>query len=1319
MATLSVKAANDQDFNIAKKVSSDQTNTSGNETMLDDIVDVTEDDLPDAKDSDTDSDSYWSPVDESEELVNASSSFMVHATDECMTEDIIHTAVLKTVDSVSERGEKMIVPDSENALLEGGKVQPNYIEEGLDGSPDAESLVPDKSVKASKNFDEESCDTFGGEITKTEMQTVGSECKGDLGVIDEGKETSSEDETSTFQNYHKSYAENLLKKTRVNSEFSNDSVDAVVRSMSKRKPAMSIEKCLGGYDIVDQFDVKVSQRTEFVNPPDSVNLIGKLQAVAIGIRRSMSFRKPKVQNDEFEIRERSRRTKSDTWAFKRNPIDDFVNLNYHKREEKDGEVVEVIVVSPKSKRKKDTNRNNSTIDEVVMDGRGKDIGKGSVAYDDVDIGSARDVIDSPASCKHPLVLADDVDVISLSGFEDKTTISENEVETNKEEPSKDISDAINKPQPVRPPRRKQKSSAFQSSPMKRGSSESELYQSIGAGLLGIDQGNRLKSTSTYDFKAVGSENASKRNSEDNIFKSFLPFLDEKKKTLSGQSSKTLPADKEKLYLFTDAFPTQIPDFPQDKRSLIANEIFTTERTFVRGLELLVQLFKKKALQLGQLDSKEADIVFSNVNEILDFNKGILDEVYQRLSNWSDDQIIGDIFFNHASKFKVYAKYCQNYDASEEFVKYRMKKKKEFEAFIQSCLCNPSCQIGLSLPSYLITVVQRTPRYILLLKDLLKKTSSSHPDYENLGKAVKAMEEVATYINNQLKLSQSEKALAALQQQIIGLKAYYFSGRTLVHEGPVCLMNIKRTYQCVLFNDLLVFASKGESKQSEVDLVLDLRVVWFQDLEDLDPQTTKEDAIGLYTPDRPYTIYVGANAAKKLWLQHLRSAVLAHNFDGVATQGSEISKRKASHTYKNGSVYSGEFLESKREGEGTMMWPNQMTYRGNWIDDERNGEGTLEYGTGEVYEGEFKDDKLHGYGCCRYSNGDKYSGRFKAGVRHGEAKLEFENGDVFEGTFENDRIDGQGKLICKNGMEYNGSWKRNMRSGFGILKMSNGDVYEGNFKNDSFNGEGILRYSTGAIYQGKFVDGQRCGEGTYSDSDGTSYKGSWLDDLKDGTGSLTYPNGDTFEGCFVEGQKCGMGKMTYSDGRCYNGQWKHDHINGFGVMEFKDGSKYDGNWVSMQRCGQGKQVYANGSVYQGEWEYDMPSGKGTLEFPSAMKYKGEWLRGKRHGNGTLSDPSNSYKYQGGWKNDRKEGKGIEMIYGVLYEGTFKNDMRSGHGIETAHDTTTFEGNWRFGQKHGKGSKRLLNGMVQRQYWHMGSLIECPVLVPREVPPVKRS
>ena len=46
--------------------------------------------------------------------------------------------------------------------------------------------------------------------------------------------------------------------------------------------------------------------------------------------------------------------------------------------------------------------------------------------------------------------------------------------------------------------------------------------------------------------------------------------------------------------------------------------------------------------------------------------------------------------------------------------------------------------GLTLPSYLITVIQRIPRYILLLKDLIKKTNNEHPDYSNLVKAQEMM-----------------------------------------------------------------------------------------------------------------------------------------------------------------------------------------------------------------------------------------------------------------------------------------------------------------------------------------------------------------------------------------------------------------------------------------------------------------------------------------------------------------------------------------------------------------------------------------------------
>ena len=44
-------------------------------------------------------------------------------------------------------------------------------------------------------------------------------------------------------------------------------------------------------------------------------------------------------------------------------------------------------------------------------------------------------------------------------------------------------------------------------------------------------------------------------------------------------------------------------------------------------------------------------------------------------------------------------------------------------------------------------------------------------------------------------------------------------------------------QCILFNDILVFAL-GDSRQSTVELQLNLEAVWIEDLEDLDPQTSQ-------------------------------------------------------------------------------------------------------------------------------------------------------------------------------------------------------------------------------------------------------------------------------------------------------------------------------------------------------------------------------------------------------------------------------------------------------------------------------------------------
>jgi hypothetical protein len=60
----------------------------------------------------------------------------------------------------------------------------------------------------------------------------------------------------------------------------------------------------------------------------------------------------------------------------------------------------------------------------------------------------------------------------------------------------------------------------------------------------------------------------------------------------------------------------------------------------------------------------------------------------------------------------------------------------------------------SLDSFLIMPVQRIPRYILLLSELKKHTPSDHPDYPKITEAWTSMQEVANYVNEKKRESES-------------------------------------------------------------------------------------------------------------------------------------------------------------------------------------------------------------------------------------------------------------------------------------------------------------------------------------------------------------------------------------------------------------------------------------------------------------------------------------------------------------------------------------------------------------------------------------
>ena len=56
----------------------------------------------------------------------------------------------------------------------------------------------------------------------------------------------------------------------------------------------------------------------------------------------------------------------------------------------------------------------------------------------------------------------------------------------------------------------------------------------------------------------------------------------------------------------------------------------------------------------------------------------------------------------------------------------------------------------------------------------------------------------------------------------------------------------------------------------------------------------------------------------------------------------------------------------------------------------------------------------------------------------------------------------------------------------------------------------------------------------------------------------------------------------------------------------------------------------------------------------------------------------------------------------YRGTFLDDLPHGLGILTLNKNDSFEGEWRFGKRHGKATEYYCHGQIVNQIWDNGRL-----------------
>jgi len=113
-----------------------------------------------------------------------------------------------------------------------------------------------------------------------------------------------------------------------------------------------------------------------------------------------------------------------------------------------------------------------------------------------------------------------------------------------------------------------------------------------------------------------------------------------------------------------------------------------------------------------------------------------------------------------------------------------------------------------------------------------------------------------------------------------------------------------------------------------------------------------------------------------------------------------------HTYSDGSVYNGEWVDGFKSGNGKFTFVNGNYYEGQWRFNVYEGEGVYDFGESGRYVGKFLKGKLSGEGTMTFGNGGIYKGEWENSMRDGQGTMTYSDGSIFKGNFKKgDEISG--------------------------------------------------------------------------------------------------------------------------------------------------------------------------------------------------------------------------------------------------------------------------------------------------------------------------
>ncbi|KAF7345501.1 hypothetical protein MVEN_01568600 [Mycena venus] len=266
------------------------------------------------------------------------------------------------------------------------------------------------------------------------------------------------------------------------------------------------------------------------------------------------------------------------------------------------------------------------------------------------------------------------------------------------------------------------------------------------------------------------------------------------------------------------------DAREAKRRKVIQEFFETEKAYVDGLELIYSHFLTPiiaSLETPQPLLQRSDLasVFSNFVDIWNLHRAFFASLSDMLSGSpdADPPPLSPVLLSHFPYLSLYNPFVTAFPSTISSMSNLASPPSAnhpnphyspaFAAYLLAQEADPRCG-KLKLRDWLLTIVQRCPRYLLLLKDLIECTDPDDPEHAQLTAVHALVSKITLTLNTSIHTHAQTLSLLALQRATPSLPFQLIvPGRSLVRRGPLSHVELSappRDREFLLFSDCLVW-----------------------------------------------------------------------------------------------------------------------------------------------------------------------------------------------------------------------------------------------------------------------------------------------------------------------------------------------------------------------------------------------------------------------------------------------------------------------------------------------------------------------------------